>query len=367
MAKKLIIAALSARAYVHAAKESGYDVIALDAFADADTRQAAMQTFKIKMNAQGVNVDDFKHIFSQINLDDVEGFLYGSLFDNCPNLLAWVAARVSIFGNTPEVMQAAKSFDFFKLLDTLQIKHLEVSLTKPLHSESWVSKQIGGTGGMHVRPAAQENVGDYYQCKIDGLPVSMLFVADGKYAQAIGFNQQFVAPTVDLPYRFAGAVNNIALKPNIKAAFEHAAQQLTLQLGLRGINSLDAILADDRLWILELNPRLSATFDLYENLLPLHVDGSAGRLPAFALPPMRSKAQLIVYAEHALVVPTNFAWPNWTADIPATNASSCGVKIEKNAPICSVFAQADNAELTYVLVLERARQLKAMFTEMTRK
>ena len=367
MPKNLIIAALSVRAYAHAAKDCGYDVIALDAFTDADTQQVAAQAFKIKMNAQEVNADDFKHIFSQINLDEVEGFLYGSLFDNTPDLLTWVAERVRLLGNTPTVMQTAKSYAFFKLLDELQIKHPEVSLAKPLGSESWLSKQIGGTGGTHVKPAAQGKAGSYYQRKIDGVPVSMLFAADGKSVQIIGFNQQFVAPTIEMPYRFAGAVNNIAMQPNINAAFEHAAQQLTIKLGLCGINSLDAILDKnsvngDELWILELNPRLCATFHLYENLLPLHMHSCASDLKDFTSPLGISRAQMILYADKALEITEYFVWPGWAADIPAIEGAASNVKITRNSPICSVLAEGETASIAHALVLQRAEKLREMLS-----
>ena len=369
---KLIIAALSARAYARAAKDCGFDVIALDAFADTDTYQVAAQTFKIKMNAQDVNAEDFKYSFSQINIDEVEGFLYGSLFDNAPDLLTWVAARVRLLGNSPTVMQTAKSYAFFKLLDELHIKHPEVSLVKPLnpesYPESWLSKQIGGTGGTHVKPAAQGNAGDYYQRKIDGIPVSMLFAADGKSVQIIGFNQQFIAPTVEMPYRFAGAVNNIVMQPNINAAFKHAAQQLTIKLGLRGINSLDAILKknsadEDELWILELNPRLCATFHLYENLLPLHLHSCAGDLKDFASPLGISKAQLILYADKALEITDYFVWPEWVADIPAIEGAASSVKITENSPICSVRAEGETASIAHTLVLQRAEKLRGMLMQ----
>lgn len=362
MAKKLIIAALSARGYAQAAKDCGYEVITLDAFADADAQQVAAQTFKIKMNAQGVDAADFKRVFCSINLDEVAGFLYGSLFDNCPDLLAWVADKIRLVGNSPQVMQAAKSFDFFKLLDQLKIQYPEIRPNDEIlkNGENWLAKQLGGTGGTHVKSAKSANSGDYFQRKIDGKSISMLFVADGNTAHLIGFNEQLLAPTAEFPYRFAGAVGGIALPLNIHAAFEHIAQQLTSALNLRGINSLDAILAGETLWVLELNPRLSATFHLYENLFSLHIQACAGDLKRFSMQKNISKAQLILYADKAIEIVAGFAWPSWVADIPAVDAIKFNVKIEKNAPICTVLAQAQTAELAHGLVLQRADKLREM-------
>lgn len=363
--KKLIVAAASARGYAQAAAACGYEVIALDAFADADTQAVCAQTFKLKFNDNLVDIADFKRVFTGLNLAKIDGFLYGSLFDNCPDLLAWVSERVRIIGNAPEVLKHAKDFSFFALLDDLNIAHPEVRLSPPKVLEDWLSKQIGGTGGTHIKLAHQAglhfaNPSDYFQKKQAGTSISMLFVADGKIARTIGFNQQFVAPTVELPYRFAGAVSNITLQPNIHAAFEHAAQKLTKALSLRGLNNLDALLDGENLWILELNPRLSATFDLYENLMPLHLQGCASDLAGFLTQNKTSKAQLILYADDPFEIPADFAWTSWAADIPSAEGSVSSVKISANAPICSVFAQADNAESARTLVLQRAQKLREM-------
>ena len=113
------------------------------------------------------------------------------------------------------------------------------------------------------------------------------------------------------------------------------------------------------LWILELNPRLSATFDLYPNLMSAHVQGCAGnltQLPVLAT----SKAQLILYADDVLVLPLNFAWPAWVIDTPPADQASNNIVIKKNMPICSVRAEAATAELAFAQVNQSAKILREM-------
>lgn len=368
-----MIAATSVRGYAQAAVASGYEVIALDAFADKDLKHITKQPYKIKMHDWRVDVEDFKQVFSNVDLSEVEGFCYGSLFDAAPELLDWVAERVQIIGNTPEVLKKVKAFSFFNLLDDLQIKHPEVSLEVPLEPENWLCKQIGGSGGVHVRPALHNVFADYFQQEVYGEPVSMLFVADGKEVQAIGFNRQLVAPTPELPYRFAGAVGGVKLPDVVEKVFYEAARKLTAAMGLRGICSLDAVLEGETLWILELNPRLSATFDLYHgdlyqgelppnlmpNLMLAHLQGCMGNLPQLPIF-ATSTAQLILYADDTLVLPLDFAWPAWAIDIPPTDQASNNIMIEKNTPICSVRAEAETDELAFAQVIQRAKILKEM-------
>ncbi len=362
---KLVIAAISARGYAQAAAADGYEVVTLDAFSDADTKRFSKQTLKLKMHENGVDEADFKRAFSQIDLEKIDGFLYGSLFDSATDLLAWVAERVPLIGNEPDALKQAKNFGFFKLLDELKIMHPEVGMQAPETLPDWLAKQMGGSGGMHIKPANQAAGGDclqktYFQKRVAGTPISMLFVADGKSAKTIGFNQQFVSSSAELPYRFAGAVSNIDLKANIHKTFEHAAQRLTSALNLCGINSLDAILDGDELWILELNPRLGATFHLYENLLPLHIQSCAGELTDFTPQFNTSKAQLILYADDEIEILHDFDWPSWAADIPAVEDGESSVTITQNTPICSILAMCENAISAHALAMQRADKLREM-------
>lgn len=357
MHSKLIVAAISARGFAQVAKSCEYQVITLDAFADADTRNVVEQSFKVHFGEQGVDEDDFKRVFSKICLNDVAGLLYGSLFDAAPALLAWVAKRVPIIGNDPETMRFAKSLDFFSLLDNLNIQHPEVQLDLPSNTENWLSKQIGGNGGLHVKPVKYALVGNYFQRHVDGEPISLLFFSDGVTAKVIGFNLQLISPTVELPYRFAGAVSNIALPKQAQQQMIYAAQQLTTELGLRGINSLDAVIEGSNLWVLELNPRLSASFHLYPNLMQTHIQACKGQLLDYQQA-NDSRAQMTLYAHKTMEIPSDFAWPDWVADIPYIGRDESSVIIRMNDPICSVLAEAGSAAVAHQLVLQRVNTLK---------
>ncbi|MGB2833145.1 MAG: ATP-grasp domain-containing protein [Methylotenera sp.] len=358
MFKKLIIAANSARGYAQAAVDIGYEVVTLDAFADADTRRITQQSLKLNMTAQGVDAASFKQFFSQLNLAEFDGFLYGSLFDAAPDLLEWVSQRMPVVGNGAAAMRIAKGFAFFKCLESLKINHPEVLLEFPEDSENWLSKQLGGTGGTHIQVAKYAGKqADYYQRKIEGTPISLLFVADGNNAQPIGFNQQLIAPTVEMPYRFAGAVSSYVVPEAVQVAFERAVQQLTIHLGLKGLNSLDAIVNAEKVWILELNPRLSATFHLYPCLLSVHIQACAGQL--VGLPKMiGASAQLIIYADGSVEIPADFLWPIGVTDIPSIMPEKGKVTIQPHEPICTVHASAETSQIAYELVLQKANQLR---------
>ena len=355
MTRQLIVAAISARRYAKAAHTLGYKVVTLDAFADTDTRSVAEQCLQISVTDDGVDEADFKQKFEQITLENDCQLIYGSLFDAKPSLLAWVAGRVKVVGNSPQTLQFSRSFDFFAMLDELGVRRPEVRLDAPDDSQAWLTKRLNSSGGTHVRPVQLGNKGDYFQQRIDGEPVSLLFLADGKTARVVGFNQQLLAPKGDMPYRFAGAVSDAVLPMAVQQAFVKAAERLTDALGLRGLNSLDAMLEGDSLWILELNPRLSATFQLYPNLLQAHMQASVGELVELPSHKM-AKAEFVLYADKQLKISADFIWPSWVADIPFIETDS--VVIDKDEPICTVLAKDKNAVAVRQLVLERVKKLK---------
>jgi len=370
--KKLAIAAVCSRPFVSAAAAAGYQVIALDAFADADTQRAAFQTYQLKYADGHFDTADFERVLNSLPTDAVAGefvgLVYGSGFEPVPELLEMAARQMPLIGNTPRVLRNLKRpRQFFMLLEVLQIPHPEVSF-KPLGPKSkeagWLYKQAGGSGGTHIRKALPiaslpPETGHYFQREVAGMPISLLFAADGKQARPIGFNQQWVAPKPGMPYRYGGAVSHVELPAEVRKQLLDAAQRLTNAVGLRGLNSLDALMDGEQLWVLEINPRLSATFDLYQspacNLFDLHIQACTGEIANWPHLPQRAKAHHMIYAWRDMVLPQNVEWPAWAADLPVP-----GSRIAADNPICTVFADAENAASAHELVLERAQALQAV-------
>ena len=60
---------------------------------------------------------------------------------------------------------------------------------------------------------------------------------------------------------------------------------------LAGLNSVDFLVADDAVWLLEINPRPGATLDIFEpdggSLFALHVQACGGVLPERVVPRRR--------------------------------------------------------------------------------
>jgi uncharacterized protein len=338
----VLVASVCARPYVISLLQAGYQVLAIDIFKDVEIQKLTKHCYQVKLNNSGFDKLAFKAVLNQIDWSEVIGFVYGSGFESAPELLNEVARYTKLLGNPESVCQRVKSIpNFFELLDDLNLVYPAVSYQALQNNQAWLEKSITGSGGMHIQMANAHVVpkeGCYYQQWQAGESVSVLFLADGKSAQLIGFNQQFVAESKAQPYRFGGSVSHVSLAKEVQQQLLHAISCLTQTLGLIGLNSLDVIVKHEKVYVLEINPRLSATIALYEasqpkqSLLAWHIAACNGDMPTVEVA-QNSMACAILYAEQRMQISADFTWPAWVVDVP-----EAGLVIEVDAPICTITA-----------------------------
>ncbi|HAF01681.1 MAG TPA: hypothetical protein DCO68_03530 [Methylophilaceae bacterium] len=355
----IIIAAISSRPYVKAATEAGFEVIAIDMFADIDTQKLAKKVYQVAVFENQFDLEALLQVLEEVSAYQPVGFCYGSGFERHPEHLRKIEALVHVLGNSAESVQYCKNpQSFFKFCDDLSMTYPETSHTKPAHHEGWLTKQIGGCGGCHVSPLGvffdEEAKGVYFQRHQSGIAISCLFLVCEDQVKVIGYHEQWSNPQDTLSYQYGGAVSHIALADWVKSDLESFVKEAAKKMGLVGLNSCDAILADDKLYILEINPRLSASVDLYTpvvgNLFAAHVAASKKETVGDLVISTTAKAHHVHYAQHEMLITESFNWPHWVCDIPEV-----GQRIEKNRPLCTVIAQAETATQAKQLVQNRAR------------
>lgn len=378
--KSLLVIALSARPYVEAAKRAGYAVTAIDGFADKQTVEFADKTIVVAFDRNGFEADALLRAIQKLDASQYLGFVYGSGLDAQPELLDKIASVIPLVGNSAASVKAVKTASsFFATLKQCNIAYPLVfdSLTG-MHADSYLTKFAGGCGGTHIKLAGIKLAGQgdklpanhYYQQYVDGRSVSLLFLANGTQAEVVGFNAQWLSPSVEMPFRYGGAVSHIVLPQAIQQKLMDAAERLSRAFDLVGLNSLDAIVQDDHVYVLEINPRLSATVELYteSRLLDLHVQASLGQLDHvshFNRLATQSKAHAIVYAPFDMMIPATFDWPDWTVDTPYhdSQAQAQTIEIVAEAPVCSVLAEADDADTAKQLAQTRVKMLLNLLKE----
>ena len=365
-APAVLIAAISGRALAASARRGGYLPLVADFFGDQDTLEVAHVHARLAGSlTRGIDGNALVHALATLSAGrEPIGIVCGTGFEDRTQVLQRLGERWRLFGNSAETIAKIKDPEFLSALCAdLDIPFPKVSSSKPENPSDWLAKRKGGAGGTHIKPAAGAVSGSgdtYYQQKLPGAPMSALFLADGKNAVLIGFSTQWSLPTRRHPYRYGGAVRPAELAPPIANALAAVVHRLARAMSLVGLNSADFLVDGERFWLLEVNPRPGATFDVFEppqgSLFALHMAACTGQLGEAPLYPDGAKAAAIVYAEDDIRSVPARDWPDWTADRPIA-----GSAINSGEPVCTVYACSSTAAGARTLADER-RELVLAWT-----
>ncbi len=372
-AGSLLIASVSGRQLAQAAQRAGFSPLVADFFADTDTQAAAYACRKLSGDiARGMRRQSLLSALRALAADapsPILGLVYGAGFEDRPKLLRLIAKEWPLLGNDAATVARLKAPDsFFTELDQLGIPHPATASERPAKGAGWLAKRKGGAGGSHIAPSRlkRDARSTYYQQRVDGRAISALFLADGRRARVLGFSEQWTAPTPRSPFRYGGALRPACLMPSVARRMASAVSAVTRSFAILGLASADFLVDGKDVLLLEINPRPGATLDIFDSgtkpLMRLHLESiRERRLPGGSLKFDDAMAAAIVYAPARICVPSGAAWPDWSADRPKS-----AERIDKNRPICTVWARGSTRARAKRLVEERICRILQVFQDVTR-
>lgn len=350
----LVVAALSARAMAEAAARDGFEVVALDLFGDADTRRASVQWMQIGEPAH-MRIDPARllgALASVARRGDVIGWVAGGGFDGLPDVLQNGAAVLPLLGTAPAaVRQVRDPAAFFGFLASRAIAHPEVQWSLPPDArwpEGWLLKDAYGCGGWHIRRAPAKGVGarpehHYFQREMAGEPMSATFIANGREARVLGFNELIVRRIGTRPFVYCGVVGPVPVPDSVAVRVAAALDALVAEFSLIGLGSLDFMLDGQDWGVLEVNPRPPASLVLYgagleRGVMGAHVAACLhGELPQSVPPPPSISGSEVVFARCPLMLGAaavrRLASRPHVHDVPHATMA-----FETGDPVCSVMA-----------------------------
>ena len=151
----------------------------------------------------------------------------------------------------------------------------------------------------------------YYQREAPGRALSATFLADAQRAWILGFNALAFRTLGDAPFCYGGAAT-CSVAPALEREMQARLNRLVWVTGLRGLNGIDFLLDGSDVHALEVNPRPTATFELYDadyahGLVDWHIRSFAGPLLDFpeklAQGRRPARAYAIVYARACCASP----------------------------------------------------------------
>jgi len=359
--KPCLIIAQSGRALAASAALGGLRSHVLDRFADQDTVETALSCRIVSGNKTGFHTGELLGKLALFFGKPLYGVIYGSGLELQYDVLEYLHRHWTLLGNEASVVRACKEPSlFFPLLSRHGIPYPETRLTAPSKTGgngSWLMKQTGASGGGHIREMGGGNKSGtyYYQKKLSGRTLSVVFLADASNVTLVGFNEIWPVAPEKFDFRYAGAVTIFNLSQPVAVMLVDIVRMLARELGLRGLCGMDVILDDaGDCHVLEINPRPTATFELHQrqqSLFDAHVLACNGRLVSWSPHPDMLRAHQILYADRNFILP-DFSWPDWASDRPYP-----GKYIHVNDPVCSVHAQAESIHDVRTLLQHRSATL----------
>lgn len=350
--ENLLITGASTRAAAYSALRAGLTPMCVDHYADRDLRAVA--------HCERISLDQptpavIASFVAAAKRHAPSAWLYTGSFENYPDQIDDIGSVHRLWGNPGAVLRLAR--DPFRLADCLNQAGLASPDVRPdprglPRDGSWLVKPTASGGGLGIdvwttrTQPSSDHV--YYQRRIPGRSYSALYLGSHGRAAMIGLSRQFHG--VDgQPYIYRGSIGPIRLSTTLENQLIAIGDRLVADFGLLGIFGVDFVRHEGRAWVLELNPRYTASVEIFElavgsSLLLEHRRVCDSELPEQAGRPSRRPrvvGKWIVYATRRLTFPdlpiqtpksdALYEIPE-VADVPDT-----GLVIDRGRPVLTVF------------------------------
>ena len=373
-ARRVLIAGVSVRAFAESAARAGYQVLAVDGFADLDLIACTTLVARARDAAGRFDARRAARIARAFSSPVVS---YVASFENHPGAVQTLAHDRTLWGNTPEVLARIRNPVRLARILAEQghtVPKVRTTPPRPHDGTRWLAKPRASGGGHGIvpwRPAAGRRVPPrvYFQERIGGAPGSIVFAGDGQRSVALGISRLLVGEAAFGAggFRYCGNILTAARDPqfareeDLLARGVELADAVTRSFGLVGLNGIDFIARSGRPYPVEVNPRYTASMELIEraygvSIFDVHAHACTGDLPAFDLFQARATSReavgkAVVYARRDTTVGDTRRWleDDSVRDIPAP-----GEHILRGHPLCTVFAHARDGTGCHRALLARA-------------
>ncbi|MBU4436970.1 MAG: ATP-grasp domain-containing protein [Candidatus Altiarchaeota archaeon] len=372
------IVGLNSRAIAESAQRAGLDVYLAGYYPDTDLELAEDRVFSMQRNPLGPDLGGEYSAEALVDLaiEKLSGLvdlvIPTSVMGCNVHLLRGLEREFEILGNGSGKVERVKTWKSLeKILRDVGAEFPETVVVDSVDELNSAMERIGfpavlkspyeggGVGQHLLRDIADVENKEWafesgrellLQRYVDGIPVSASVLSDGKNSLAISVNRQLIGTgEFNAMKEFTYCGNLVPLDSGMNEKIAELSERIISKAGLLGSVGIDYIMSGDRLYFMEINPRLQDTLECVEryrriNLVEKHMDAINGELETKEFRSGRCFGKGIIFADGGVII-DGLGKAEDVADVPPD-----GSVIRAHEPVCSVFAEGrGNEEVTDML------------------
>jgi predicted ATP-grasp superfamily ATP-dependent carboligase len=385
-APPLIVVGASVRAFAESARRSGCRVLAADLFGDVDTRRAADRVACVRSAAEPYP----ESLAAAIRDFPAAPWCYTGAIENHPDVIERIAASRPLLGCHAAAVRRVRDVDIL----ARAVRTAGLSFPDTLHAPDGVPadgshlvKPLASAGGRGIVAWTASTRAEWprrggerphvWQRRIAGDAWAAAYAVAASGSRLLGASRQLtgVPWCRGRMHAYCGSIDMplAAVPPAVRDQFERLAPIL-LAFGLAGVIGTDLVVDESgRAWVIEVNPRPTASMELIEratggSIAGIHLAACGQRPFDPEAPPARTAghwSKAVLYAAKPCAVTDATAaafgeaggrwceqgWPG-VGDIPAV-----GQAIPAGAPLCTIFALGETADDSLTLLRGRTAEL----------
>jgi len=360
----LILAGASVRSLAESAMACGLRPYCVDMFHDADLQT----TLRENGHPPPIQIARFSEIPAAIEhlTSDIPLVWLGGV-ENHPETLHLLQHQRPVFGAATECLSRIRSEVVLRSLVVGSECGVPDVLTQMSHrscradSNDWLIKPnstCGGLGIRHYKTGCRLGPDEFLQRYVPGNSLSVLYHRHDRTTQMIGACIQITGEPAlgGADFKFCGCIGPVKLNDRLCSILNSVGCRIAAT-DITGIFGADFIIGENGIWLIEVNPRITASHELYDfaqegpsvlqrQLASWNHEAPFVPAPSNPVESPRVLARLIVYLKQDGVLEdsdsrrlldfrrtpgTRRNPPWWLADIPPTGVLTAG------QPFCSVY------------------------------
>jgi predicted ATP-grasp superfamily ATP-dependent carboligase len=215
-------------------------------------------------------------------------WMYTGGLENSPGLIERISGNRPLYGIQGAGLAGVR--DPFRVASVLADNGLPAVPVSETAAVGWLRKPLRSCGGGRidvVPPGRTEGAcekgrqrgirisGHYFQQRVNGVPCSAVYVAGVWGATLLGISRQLIgtAWTGASGFQYGGSIGPLAVGDRTRGLFLQVGDCLARRFQLRGLFGVDAVLADEFPFTVEVNPRYTASVEILERTLGVDAVG----------------------------------------------------------------------------------------------